>query len=450
MADWKLHTPSGMSDIMPDECAKKREIENTFWSVFASFGYQEVEMPMFEYYDVYADNGGQVSRGLEQESMFKFFDEQGRILALRPEMTTSIARMAATKTEGVPLPLRFCYTGSVFRAERTYGARQREFTQSGIELIGADTPQADAEVIAAAIEALLAVGIQEFHMEIGQVAFFNGLTEQAGLDAAAVESLRERIDSKDKFGIKELTEKLDIDDSIKELMIELPYLFGGMEIFERADVKGLNETSKKALENVKSIYETLCRYGFEKFVSIDLGMLQSIDYYTGSIFKCYTHGIGFPICAGGRYDNLVQKFGRKLGAVGIAFGINHILTVLRGSDVHGGAQGVSGTLVFAEDGAETKAYDLSYNLRVNGCLVEGYVGGGDYSKAEEYAKKSNAECMIRVFSDGKMLIKDFKRNEIIETTTDDFLEYYDDDAEDGCCEEHGHDGECSCGHHHEH
>lgn len=447
MSNWKMHTPSGMSDIMPDECSRKREVENTLWSVFASFGYREVEMPMFEYYDVYAENNGQISRGLEQESMFKFFDEQGRILALRPEMTTSIARMAATKTDGLPLPLRFCYTGSVFRSEHAYGERHCEFTQSGIELIGADSAKADAEVIAAAIEALIALGIKEFHMEIGQVAFFNGLTAQAGLNADDIESLRERIDSKDRFGIKELTEKLSIDDNIKNLMIELPYLFGGSEILDRADVPELNETSRNALLNLRDIYETLVSYGLEKFVSLDLGMLQSIDYYTGSIFKCYTHGIGFPICAGGRYDNLMQKFGRKLGAVGIAFGVNHIMTVLRGGNANGFSENVPGTLIYTESGAEATAYDLAYNLRVNGCMAEGYVGNGDYKDAEEYAKQSGAECMIRVFADGKMLIKDFRRNEIIETTANDFLEYYDEDADEACDCGHDHH-DCDCEHHH--
>jgi len=448
MTDWKLHTPTGMGDILPEECSKKREIENMLWSVFASFGYKEVETPMFEYYDVYADNSGQISKGLEQESMFKFFDDNGRILSLRPEITTSIARMAATKNEGASLPLRFCYTGSVFRSERMYSARQREFTQSGIELIGAKTPEADAEIIAAAIEALIAVGITEFHMEIGQVDFFNGLTEQAGLDEEAVERLCERIDSKDKFGIKELTGKLDIDNGIKELIIELPFLFGGVEILKKADVKGLNEKSKTALKNIQRIYEILSSYGFEKFVSIDLGMLSSIHYYTGSIFKCYTHGIGYPICAGGRYDNLVRKFGRDLGAVGIAFGINNILTVLRGQSEEIGETNISRTLVFAEENAEGVAYDLSYNLRLNNCMVEGYVGEGDYLEAEKYAYSSGAECMIRVFADGKIMIKDFISKEITETTADDFLEYYEEDEECDCGGEHQHGEDCNCGHRH--
>ncbi len=442
MSDWKLHTPTGVSDILSGECAKKKEVENTVWSVFASFGYQEVETPSFEFYDVFAGNGGQIS----QEVMFKFFDEHGRILTLRPDITTSIARMAATKAELDVLPLRYCYTGNVFRAEKTEGARQREFTQSGIELIGADTPEADAEVIAAAIEAVLAVGIQESQVEIGQVAFFNGLVEQAGLGPADIEKLRERIDCKDTLGIRELTERLAIGEDVKGLMIELPYLFGGMDVFEKAMVAGLNETSKKALENLKRIYSLLCLYGFERFVSIDLGMLQSIDYYTGSIFKIYTRGVSFPICAGGRYNNLMGNFGKPMGAVGAAFGINRILSALRNAgDTE--AAGPSASLLFAEHNADGLAYDLAYSLRVNGCLVEGYVGDGDYKAAEAYAKKSGAGCMLRVFADGRLMIKDFLKQEITETTVQDFLGYYEDGEaeEDGCnCGHDHHDHDCGC------
>lgn len=441
MSDWKLHTPNGVNDILPTECAVKKEIESTIWSVFTSIGYKEVETPTFEYYDCYVGSGGQIS----QETMFKFFDDQGRILVLRPDFTTSIARMAATKESSQTLPLRYCYTGSVFRAEQTEGARQREFTQSGIELIGSYSPAADAEVISAAIEAILAVGIEEFSMEIGQVAFFNGLIEQAGLDEALTEKLRERIDSKDSVGIKTIVSKLAIDEDIKNLMIELPYLFGDMSVLEKANVKGLNETSKAALTNLKRIYELLCLYGFEKYISIDLGMLQSIDYYTGSIFKCYTHGIGFPICAGGRYDNLMGKFGAPMGAVGVAMGINRVMSALGRAS----ADGVSSSLIFAEHNAEGIAYELAYNLRVNGCLVEIYIGDGDFKDAEKYAGETDTGAMLRVFPDGKLQIKDFTKQEIIETTANEFLGYYGDDYYDGC--DCGHDHDCGCGHeHHDH
>lgn len=438
MSDWKLHTPNGVNDILPPECGAKKELESTIWSVFSSFGYKEVETPSFEYYDCYVGSGGQIS----QETMFKFFDEQGRILVLRPDFTTSIARMAATKETDKPRPLRYLYTGNVFRAEQTEGARLREFTQSGIELIGSCSPCADAEVIAAAIEAIMAVGIEEFSMEIGQVAFFNGLVEQAGLSEELTEKLRERIDSKDSVGIKTIVNKLDIDENVKNLMIDLPYLFGDISVIEKANVKGLNATSKAALDNLKRIYELLCLYGFEKYVSVDLGMLQSIDYYTGSIFKCYTHGIGFPICAGGRYDNLMGKFGENAGAVGAAIGINRIMSALG----HRTADGISSSLIFAEKNAEGIGYELAYNLRVNGCLVEMYIGGGDVSEAEKYARSTDTGAMLRVFPDGKLQIKDFTKQEIVETTANDFLGYYDDDFEHDSC----HDDDCGCGHEHHH
>lgn len=449
MSDWRLHTPKGVSDILPEECSRKKEVENTLWTVFTSIGYNEVETPAFEYYDVFACDGGQIS----QENMFKFFDEKGRILTLRPDITTSIARMSATKDTGAVLPLRFCYTGNVFRAEETEGARLREFTQSGIELIGSDTPMADAEVISAACEAILALGLEEFHMEIGQVAFFAGLIEQAGLSREDTEVLRERIDSKDTLGISEFLKKFSIDENIKKIITEMPYLFGGLDVIEKANIPNLNPTSKEALENIKTIYSLLCDYGFEKYVSIDLGMLQSIDYYTGSIFKCFTNGVAFPICAGGRYDNLISRFGQNLSAVGVAFGVNRLMSALRKAGLEPDGSLPSSTLIFTENNASVNAYSLAYNLRVNGCIVEMYIDEGDYTEAEEYAKEKGIECMIRVFADGKVLIRDYVKDEIIETSMEEFIGYtggddYDDHHDCDCGHDHHHhhhDHDCGCG-----
>lgn len=442
MSDWRLHTPEGVTDILPEECTRKKEIESTIWSVFSSIGYKEVEVPSFEFYDCYSGSGGEIS----QETLYKFFDEQGRILALRPDFTTSIARMASTKLQNKPMPQRYLYSGNVFRMEHCEGAKQREFTQSGIELIGSYSPSADAEVISAAIEAIIAAGIEDFTIEIGQVAFFNGLVAQAGLDETMTEKLRERIDSKDSVGIKAILDKLDIDESIKNLMVQLPYMFGDMSVLEKAYVDGLNETSRFALDNLKRIYELLCLYGFEQYISIDLGMLQSIDYYTGTIFKGYARGLGFPICGGGRYDNLMSRFGESAGAVGAALGINRIMSALPDESVGG----VGSSLIFAEENAEGIGYDLAYNLRVNGCLVEYYIGDGDFKEAEEYAKRTDNTCMLRVFADGRLLIKDFIKNEITETTANEFLGYYADEPYEhdcGCGHEHHH---CDCGHEHGH
>lgn len=434
MSDWKLHTPAGVSDILPGECERKKDTESVLWTVFASAGYKEVETPSFEFYDCYAGIGGELS----QETLYKFFDEQGRILALRPDFTTSIARMAATKLADAPMPQRYMYSGNVFRNEQCEGARRREFTQSGIELIGSYAPEADAEVIAAAMEAVLAAGIEDFTMEIGQVAFFNGLVEQAGLDAAMTEKLRDRIDSKDAVGIEKIVSRLDMDGDIKKLMTGLPYMFGDERVLERAYVPGLNETSAAALDNLKRIYELLCLYGFGEYISIDLGMLSNIDYYTGSIFKGYARGLGFPICGGGRYDNLMGRFGKPAGAVGVSIGVNRILSALPKDD--GARTSPSRSLIFAENNAEGIGYDLAYNLRVNGCLAEYYIGGGDFAEAEKYALDTGCGSMLRIFSNGRLLIKELAKGEVTETTANEFLGYYEEEDEDG----HEHGCECGC------
>ena len=419
MSDWRLHTPIGLSDILPEECEKKKEVENIINDVFVSMGYREIETPAFEYYDVFSGGSGQIS----QENMFKFFDEKGRILTLRPDITTSIARVAATKLQDENLPIRLCYTGNVFRAEKTEGVRQREFTQSGIELLGSDTPNADAEVITAAIEALFAVGISDFQVEIGQVAFFNGLVEQAGLSHEDIEKLRERIECKDSLGIKELTEKLHLTDEIKSLMIALPELFGDLSVVDKADVSGLNPISKAALDNIRSIYKLLESYGFSDVISIDLGMLQSIDYYTGSIFKCYTHGVGFPVCAGGRYNNLVGKIGKSMSAVGVAFGINRILSALR--KIEDENEEIANSVVFAKSGCDADAYIFAKNLRVSGFCCEQYIDGYDEKEAEKYAEKVGAPYFFKVGEDDYLSVKNLISGDYVETTVEDFLENFE-------------------------
>lgn len=418
MSDWRLHTPMGLTDILPEECERKKEVETVINDIFESMGYREIQTPTFEYYDVFSGGSGQIS----QENMFKFFDEKGRILTLRPDITTSIARVCATKMQDEKLPLRLSYTGNVFRAEKTEGARQREFTQSGIELIGEDTPMADAEVIAAAIEALYAVGIKDFQVEIGQVAFFNGLVEQAGLNDEDIEKLRERIDCKDSLGIRELTEKLNLNQEIKRLMIALPELFGDMSVIDKADISGLNPVSKAALDNLRSIYTLLESYGFSDVISIDLGMLQSISYYTGSIFKCYTHGVGFPVCAGGRYNNLVGKFGKSMSAVGVAFGINRILSALRRLDEED--KSYQNPVIFSEKDFEGDAYNFAKTLRFNGFSCILYTGGYEKTKAIDYAKNIKSDYIFSVGKKG-LLVENLETGERIETTIADFLENYE-------------------------
>lgn len=326
------HTPKGLADILWDECDLKFKIEATARQVFSSYGYRMVQTPTFEFFDVY-----DTATPNKAESMFKFFDVNGRMLALRPDFTTSIARLAATKPVGEELPLRLSYAGSTFRNDEAFSqARQREFSQVGIELIGKNSPEADAEVIKVTIDTLLGVGMKGFRIDIGQVAYFMELAKQANLDKEQTDHLRGLINDKDFVAIHKLLDTMELSDDIKQIFIDMPTRFGSAQVIDKAmEQKGIGNQAKEALENLKEIYAILKDKGLEKYISIDLGMVPHLDYYTGMIFKGFTYGVGFPICSGGRYDNLMEKFGRKLPATGAAIGVERIMAAFHDKKASG-------------------------------------------------------------------------------------------------------------------
>ncbi|MBQ3573433.1 MAG: ATP phosphoribosyltransferase regulatory subunit [Clostridia bacterium] len=305
------HTPAGLTDILVEECESKFNIEISAREVFAKHGYHMVQPPTFEYYDVYD------AAVTKPENMFKFFDTNGRMLALRPDLTTSVARLAATKPLG-DLPYRIAYSGNAFRNDEAFSlARQREFSQVGIELIGDGSETADAEVIAITIEALLEFGLTDFQIDMGQVEYFKGISEQAGLDAIQSDSLREKINDKDFVAIEGMLDELSLDDEIRSIILELPKMFGGIDVVKEAlQNSAIGQTARGALENLAKVYDILREKGLEKYLAIDLSMVPNLDYYTGIITKGFAKGVAFPICSGGRYDNLTAKFGKSMPATG--------------------------------------------------------------------------------------------------------------------------------------
>lgn len=317
------HTPAGLTDILVKECELKFKIETAAREVFVRHGYHVVQPPMFEYYDVYD------AAVTKAENMFKFFDNNGRMLALRPDLTTSVARIAATKPLG-ELPYRIAYSGSAFRNDETFSNdRRREFSQAGIELIGNGGTDADAEVIEIAIETLLKFGVKDFQIDMGHADYYKGLAEIAGLDPIVSDKLRANINDKDFVAIEGILDGIDIDEKLKEVFMELPKMFGGIETAVAAAKNPIiGEKSRAALENLISVYEILKGKGLDKYISTDLGMVPNLDYYTGIIVKGFAKGVAFPICSGGRYDNLTEKFGKALPATGIAIGIERVMTAL--------------------------------------------------------------------------------------------------------------------------
>ncbi|MDR0405899.1 MAG: ATP phosphoribosyltransferase regulatory subunit [Clostridiales bacterium] len=420
MRKWKTHTPEGAFDLLEHACARKRGVEDKITRVYRASGYFEVQTPTFEFYDVFADESGDIDQG----SMMKFFDRNGRILVLRPDFTTPIARLCATKYADAVFPKRLSYTGSAFRdgdGGASAGAVQKEFTQAGIELIGQSSPDADAEVIAVTIRALLSCGLEEFQIDIGQAEFFKGIMEQTGLDDDMTERMRRLIDKKSFVAVGELADGYQIDKELKSLILELPNLFGGIEVVERIKTKPLGSRAKRALDNLMEIYRILADYGFEKYVSIDLGMVQGLNYYTGVIVKGFTYGVGFPVCGGGRYDNLIGDYGKGLPATGVAIGIERVISALchKANAVEEEAFDLPAvhTLVCFGEARET-AFKIAEGLRGSGLCVEMWLGGGG---AEEYAARRGIGGIVRVKDAETIEIVNLRDGETTETTLSGLL-----------------------------
>ena len=402
MTKWNVYTPEGVQDILEEECYWKKELESKARTLFRQKGYKEIETPSIEFYDVYSDR----QKMLSQETMFKFYDKEGRILALRPELTVPAVRVATSKLKEQQKPLFLSYIGNSFRYNGSGGGKQKEYTQAGIEIIGAQGAQADAEVIATAIELLLEAGLENFQIDIGQVEFFKGLVAQAGFSKEEAEDLRICIDNKDYASMEAILNKKELDADLKQTIFALPGLFGYQQTIAELQQGNLNAQSRNALKNLEEILAVLEDYGYSKYVSVDLGMLPGLDYYTGMIFRGFTYDIGFPICSGGRYDNLAETFGEQAAATGFSVGINLLLTAMRRQKVLATMPATDYFVAYAP--AERKAaMEQAKELRGNGKTVALDVKGFSLEEAMEYAVEQGYQNLVYITEGGKVNCFDF-------------------------------------------
>lgn len=325
MGTWKFYTPDGVLDWLPDDCATKRRLEAGLRELFSQCGYQEIETPGIEFYDAYAAGGGFAP----QEDLFKFFDEKGRILCLRYDGTVPAARLAATLLRDAEPPLRLSYINEMYRYQEYGGGRQREFTQAGVELMGVSTPEADAEVIALAIEGARRCGIENLQVSLGQVAFFKGLLKDYEMTDEDALALQRRIDGKEMVALEELVSRLALPAPVRRVLLMMPELYGTFEVIEQLKAEVDSPLALAALDNLRDVLLILQDDGLLDTISLDLGMLQSLDYYSGTIFKGFTYGLGFPLFSGGRYDRVTEAFGRNLPSTGFSIGLNLMMTALR-------------------------------------------------------------------------------------------------------------------------
>jgi ATP phosphoribosyltransferase regulatory subunit len=313
--------PLGTQVLFGKAAKKRRQIERAIFSVFEAWSYEEIIPPIFDYYDVFTKG-----MGLElEDTLYRFLDREGNILALRPEFTSLVAKSVATRLSDHPKPLRLCYCGEVLRYEAPRGGRQREFFQIGLEHIGGEKIHSDAEVILVAIESLRKLGIQAFQINLGELGYFAGIVERIDFSPQDLSKIKGLIDLKDEVGLKSEMERLNLSDRRRHIILSLVHLTGNADVLQRARQLVSNEKSQYALANLERLYQELKQHKVAEHITIDLSEVRGLDYYTGTVFKIYVPGLGFEIGGGGRYDNLLKNFGSGFPAVGFSFSLERLM-----------------------------------------------------------------------------------------------------------------------------
>jgi ATP phosphoribosyltransferase regulatory subunit len=359
-----LHTPEGVRDIYGAELARKIQIETKLRECTRLFGYEEIQTPTFEFYDIFSNEIGTIPGN----ELYKFFDKDGNILALRGDFTPSVARCTAQYFCEEKAPLRFSYMGNTFANAANLQGKLNEVTQMGVELINDDSVEADAEMIALAINALRICGLENFRVSVGEAGYFEGLCEEAGIDAATKIELHTLISGKNYFAARELLIGKGVEESYLNIFLKLSDLFGDTWSLQDAKAAVSNQRSIAAVERLEKLYLLLQAYDVASYVAFDLCLLNQYQYYTGVIFKAYTYGLGEAIINGGRYDQLLEKFGKKAPAIGFCIVVDSMLEALRRQKITVETPEQMQTLTYTDD-TYSDMLAKAISLRADGVAV---------------------------------------------------------------------------------
>lgn len=389
MKNYDLITPEGTKDLLFEESMVRREIENNLHEIFKKSGYCEFITPGLEFYDVFNLN----SSYFPQENLYKLTDSKGRLLVLRPDSTMPIARAVATRLKDATLPLRIFYNQNVYRTEPSLKGRSVEIGQTGIELIGSQMKTADLEVISMAAAALKACGLN-FSLEIGNIGVFKELVSRLEVSEREKEYIRQLIETKNSPALNDMLDSIG-SGNVTEALKKLPALFGGEEVFEKAKKVMPDEKITEILDELKEIYKDvsdICGKDIE--ITVDLGLVNKTDYYTGLIIKGYLQGHGDEVLSGGRYNKLISEFGYDIPAVGFAVNVDAIAKVAS-KNANEIKVPVPDAIVYAEPGYEVSALKLAQKLRNKGEIVENALFD-DLDLVRDYAKEKKISRIIVV------------------------------------------------------
>ncbi len=321
--------PRGLWDILPAQAAERRALEGRLRAAFERREYGEVISPSFEYYDNLAVEAGTSIQG----DMVRFMGTDGRLLALRPEMTTAIARVTAQRLDPKDEPHRLYYVANVFREHPSKRGQPREFWQAGVEQIGGGTVAGDIEVVTLFIEALTVAGLKDFKVGLGRIDFLSGILGTLDIAGADEESLRGALASRSLVEYERVVLGLALEPEARDDLLALPALSGGAGVLDRAAELAAGTEAAAVVAELRQVYAGLAEAGVAERIILDLGIVRDFDYYTGMIFEAYTPSLGAVIGGGGRYDDLLAEFGYQAPAAGFAVGLERLERALAAGGV---------------------------------------------------------------------------------------------------------------------
>jgi len=405
-----------MRDFLSEEAKMMKYIESKARSVAEFYGYKEIMTPVVESYDLLATKAGEEVR----LRMFAFKDLGGRMVALRPEFTPSIARVVATTLRNEPKPYRLFCLGSLYRYDEPQRGRYREFWQSDFELVGSDKPEADAEILMLTNSLMNGAGLKKCLFKVGHVGVLRGVLSEERLDdkvQSAVLQLMDKKQYEDAFGLVKDSGASERCLAVLRSLVELK----GCNAFEVVgNVKKCVEGYEKAVvaaENLNRILKLVVESGCEIDTSVEAGFARGLEYYTGMIFEVYVPELDVALSGGGRYDKLVELFGGEpTPAVGVANGIDRIMLVMQEQKVMlKEAQEKRVVIIPIGDETKAEALKISHMLKDANIVVEFEVMGRKMAKALEDADRRNVDYAVivgkRELEEGKVALKDLKRRE---------------------------------------
>ncbi len=419
MNDKLLHTPEGVRDIYNSECAAKLLLQKNLHQVLQLYGFRDIQTPSFEFFDIFNQERGTVA----SKDMYKLFDKEGNTMVLRPDITPSIARCVAKYYKDEELPIRLCYIGNTYINSMAYQGKLNEVTQLGAELMNDDSINADAEMLAITIECLLKSGLKEFQLELGNSDFLKALIKEAGFENEEdIAKLKDLIENKNMFGMEEIIMNRNMTKELEEIFLKLPELFGTLEILQYAKSVTKNSRAISAINRLENIYDIMTEYGFEKYISFDLGMLSKYDYYTGIIFRAYTYKTGEAIVTGGRYNNLVGQFGKDCPAIGLAIVIDSLMLALSRQKLLPTIDSSDTLIVYTSNYREV-AIGLAGYFRKDGnnTILQLSKEGYNIEAYIEYIKKINIGGLLFIDNDKDIILIDAENGNLQKLSINDTI-----------------------------